>query len=75
MKIKLTLTLLITVLLAAAAALLILARIDFPISPRYAPTIAMTPNPAPTAAFASAQFILAGASRIVYHTQDEGLLF
>ncbi len=61
--------------LAAAAVFLILARIDFPIFPRHVPTIAMTPNPASAGAFASAQFIPAGASRVVYHTQDEGLLF
>jgi hypothetical protein len=63
--------------LAAAAAVLILVRVDFRTSLRRAPAVAaMTPNPAIVAVpLTSAQFIPAGATRVVYHTQDEGLLF
>jgi hypothetical protein len=62
--------------LAAAAALFVLARIDLPKVLRNAPALAaMTPNPSPATGLASAQFIPAGATRVVYHTQDEGLLF
>lgn len=62
--------------LAAAAVLLILARIDFRTAPPAVSNIASaTPAFTPAPQLASAQFIPAGATRVVYHTQDEGLLF
>lgn len=62
--------------LAAAAILLILARTDFQTAPRVpASAVSTTPAPAPAPQLASAQFIPAGATRVVYHTQDEGLVF
>jgi hypothetical protein len=63
--------------LAAAAAFLILARVNLSVAPSTQPVVASI-NPAattPAARLSSAQFIPAGASRVVYRTQDEGLLF
>jgi hypothetical protein len=63
--------------LAAAATFVILARVHLPVAPSPQPTVALT-NPVatkPAEGLSSAQFIPAGASRVVYHTQDEGLLF
>jgi hypothetical protein len=63
--------------LAAAAAFVILARINGPVVPPAQPNVAAT-NPVsttPAARLSSAQFIPAGASRVVYHTQNEGLHF
>jgi hypothetical protein len=61
--------------LAAAAAIFILARIDLTPGPaRNSRVAASTPaahSPAPVAT----QFIPEGATRVVYHTQDEGLVF
>jgi hypothetical protein len=62
--------------LAAAAMLLVLARFD----PQRAPALrgavaSATPAPLAVAPVSPAQFIPAGASRVVYHTQDEGLIF
>ncbi len=62
--------------LAAAAAWLLLARVNH-LDPTPSQTVA-TGSPAsstPAARLNSSQFIPAGASRVVYHTQDEGLLF
>jgi hypothetical protein len=61
--------------LAAAAVILIFARIDFRTSSQR-PNIA-TISPAPTvgSTVPVAQFIPAGATQVVYHTRDEGLLF
>jgi hypothetical protein len=63
--------------LAAAAAFVILARVNLPVTSSTQPAVAATNRSeiAPAAALASAQFIPAGASRVVYHTQDEGLHF
>ncbi len=62
--------------LAAAAALFLLARIDFPVAPRVPPALAgTTPKPLPAAQLLPAQFIPAGATRVVYGRQDEGLVF
>ncbi len=63
--------------LAAAAALLLLARVNQPSTTTPSQTVA-TGSPAittPAARLTSSQFIPFGASRVVYHTQDEGLLF
>jgi hypothetical protein len=61
--------------LAAAAVILIFARIDFR-TPVQTPGIAtISPPPAVGSTTASAQFIPAGATQVVYHTRDEGLLF
>jgi hypothetical protein len=63
--------------LAAAAAFVILARVNLPVTSSTPPAVAATNRSeiAPAAALSSAQFIPAGASRVVYHTQDEGLHF
>jgi hypothetical protein len=58
--------------LAAAAVLLILTRFDLQKAPSGQSNVA---SAAPAARAASAQFIPAGASRVVYNTQDEGLIF
>jgi hypothetical protein len=59
--------------LAAAAAIFILARVDtFTIERHGSKTARATPVPA---ALNSAQFIPDGATRVVYHTQDDGLIF
>lgn len=59
--------------LAAAAAIFILARVDTTtVAPREAKTAAASPSavtPVPML------FIPDGATRVVYHTQDEGLVF
>jgi len=61
--------------LAAAAAIFILARLDPFTVERHGPrTAKATPVPA-AAAVSSAQFIPDGATRVVYHTQNEGLIF
>lgn len=61
--------------LAAAAAIFILARVDPFTVERHGPrTAKATPVPA-AAAVSSAQFIPDGATRVVYHTQNEGLIF
>jgi len=61
--------------LAAAAALFILARLDTFTVQRHGPrTAKATPVPA-AASVSSAQFIPDGATRVVYHTQNEGLVF
>jgi len=59
--------------LAAAAAIFILARLDNFTIERHGPKTAGA-KPAP-AALNSAQFIPDGATRVVYHTQDDGLIF
>ena len=62
--------------LAAAAVLLILTRFDLQKAPSGQGNVASaTPAAAPAARAALAQFIPAGASRVVYNTQDEGLIF
>jgi hypothetical protein len=60
--------------LAAAAAIFILARLDTFTVPRHAPRAARA-TPVPAASINSAQFIPDGATRVVYRTQDEGLIF
>jgi hypothetical protein len=61
--------------LAAAAAIFILARLDTFTVQRHGPrTAKATPVPA-AAAVGSAQFIPDGATRVVYRTHDEGLIF
>jgi hypothetical protein len=61
--------------LAAAAAIFILARLDpFTVQRHGSRTAKATPVPA-AAAVSSAQFIPDGATRVVYHTQNEGLIF
>jgi hypothetical protein len=63
--------------LAAAATFLILTRVNLPVTFRTSPAVAATNRleMTPAAPLSSAQFIPAGASRVVYHTQDEGLHF
>jgi hypothetical protein len=62
--------------LAAAAALMLLARVHSPMSSQPQDgTVAASPATQAPSALSSAQFIPAGASRVVYHTQDEGLHF
>src|SRR4051794_21001420 len=58
--------------LAAAAAFLLLARVNEPTTERA--KIASVPT-TPVPAQQLNTFVPAGASRIVYHTRDEGLLF
>jgi hypothetical protein len=61
--------------LTAAAAIFILARLDtFTVERHGTKTAKATPVPA-AAAVSSAQFIPDGATRVVYHTQNEGLIF
>ena len=61
--------------LAAAAAIFIFAHLDTFTVDRHAPGIAKaTPVPA-AASLSSAQFIPDGATRVVYRTHDEGLIF
>ncbi len=61
--------------LAAAAAIFILAHLDTFTVQRHAPGIAKaTPVPA-AASLSSAQFIPDGATRVVYRTHDDGLVF
>jgi hypothetical protein len=61
--------------LAAAAAIFILAHLDTFTVERRAPGIAKaTPMPA-AASLSSAQFIPDGATRVVYRTHDDGLVF
>jgi hypothetical protein len=62
--------------LAAAALLLLFARLSFHISPPVeTKVVSRTPSAVAPAPLPSAQFIPAGATQVVYHTQDEGLLF
>ncbi len=61
--------------LAAAAAIFILARLDpFTVQRQGTRTVKATSVPA-AASVNSAQFIPDGATRVVYHTQNEGLVF
>lgn len=62
--------------LAAAAALLILARVQQP-EATPGPTVAASvpANSTPAARLNPSQFIPAGATRVVYRTRNEGLLF
>jgi hypothetical protein len=61
--------------LAAAAVILIFARVDFR-TPSQKPSAAtVSPTPVVRSTTAPAQFIPAGATQVVYHTRDEGLLF
>jgi hypothetical protein len=62
--------------LAAAAVLLIVARIDLKQPAKNLPAIAsVTPAPNISGAVPASQFIPAGATQVVYHTRDEGLVF
>src|ERR1035437_9835450 len=57
----------------AAAAVFIVIRIDSSSVPGHAPAVVSNASsPAPAAQLASAQFIPAGATRVVYRTRDEG---
>jgi hypothetical protein len=61
--------------LAAAAALFILARLD-PFTTQQHGSRSASATPLPSAALVnSAQFIPDGATRVVYHTRNEGLIF
>lgn len=61
--------------LAAAAAIFILARVDItPVTSRNSKVAAANPS-AQSPAPGPMQFIPEGATRVVYHTQDEGLVF
>jgi hypothetical protein len=59
--------------LAAAAILLLLVRVNFQTGTQPQNRIASTPVPGSAAPMASAQFIPAGATHVVYNTRDEGL--
>jgi len=62
--------------LAAAAAILIFLRVDFHQASEKQKSVATAlPAATPAPALASAGFIPAGATQVVYHTQDEGLQF
>ncbi|MDQ2824815.1 MAG: hypothetical protein M3R29_05155 [Verrucomicrobiota bacterium] len=61
--------------LAAAAVILIFARVDFRTPSQTQNVAKVSPAPAVRSTNAAAQFIPAGATQIVYHTRDEGLLF
>jgi hypothetical protein len=62
--------------LAAAAVLLVVARIDLKHPAKNLPAIAsVTPLPNISTTAPTSQFIPAGATQVVYHTRDEGLVF
>jgi hypothetical protein len=62
--------------LAAAAVLLIVTRINLKHPAKNLPAIAsVTPAPNISTAAPTSQFIPAGATQVVYHTRDEGLVF
>ncbi|HEY2123944.1 MAG TPA: hypothetical protein VGG94_00660 [Chthoniobacterales bacterium] len=65
-------------LAAAAAVVLLVVRVNLPTSFRAQPRVAAAspqPGAAPSGVPSSAQFIPAGATRVVYRTRNEGLLF
>jgi hypothetical protein len=59
--------------LAAAAILVFLLRVNFPAAPQTAGPSGSSPVPAIIKAPASAQFIPAGATQVLYNKRDEGL--
>jgi hypothetical protein len=61
--------------LAAAAVLLLFARLSFHPAPPAERVASSTPALGAPAPLPSAQFIPAGTTQVVYHTQDEGLHF
>ena len=61
--------------LAAAAVIVILARVNFRTATPTQNVARVSPAPAVGSTIAPAQFIPAGATQVVYHTRDEGLLF
>ena len=61
--------------LAAAAAIFILARVDTTTMEQHGSKLAASSPSTQSAAPAPMQFIPDGATRVVYNTQDEGLIF
>ena len=61
--------------LAAAAVIVIFARVNFRTAAQTQNVASVSPAPAVESTITPAQFIPAGATQVVYHTRDEGLLF
>ena len=61
--------------LAAAAVIVIFARVNFRTPARTQNVASVSPAPAVGSTITPAQLIPAGATQVVYHTRDEGLLF
>ena len=61
--------------LAAAAVIVIFARVNFRTPAQTQNVASVSPAPAVGSTITPAQFIPAGATQVVYHTRDEGLLF
>jgi len=61
--------------LAAAAVIVILARVNFRTPTQTQNVASVSPAPAVGSTITPEQFIPAGATQVVYHTRDEGLLF
>ncbi len=61
--------------LAAAAALFVMTHFDLPGSMSRSYLTTASPSAAPLRPLTSSEFIPAGASRVVYDTQDEGLIY
>jgi len=61
--------------LAAAAVIVIFARVNFRTPAQTQNVASVSPAPGVGSTTTPAQFIPAGATQVVYHTRDEGLLF